>query len=99
MKQLTREEAIALHDSDVWKAWTPMERASFQMVQDKLCMPFAEFHKAVEDVLERPVWTHEFGLNRDGLLKELAGLCDAPTMDEILALIPAEKLLIVEAAV
>ena len=97
MKQLTTEEAVALHDSGEWKKWTPLQLASFQMVQDKLCVPFGEFHKAVEEVLERPVWTHEFGLNRDGLVKELAGLSDAPTMDEILALIPPEKLMVIAA--
>lgn len=97
MQQLTTEEAIALHDSGKWKEWTPHQLASFQMVQDKLCVPFGEFHKAMEIALGRPVWTHEFGLNKAGLMEELAGRAGAPTMDEIIALIPAEKLLIVSA--
>lgn len=97
MKQLTREEAIALHDSGEWKSWTHQQRASFQMVQNKLSMPFSVFQESVSEALGRPVFTHEFGLNREGLTAELAGLKDAPTMEEIMGLIPAEKLLIVAA--
>lgn len=96
MKQLTTEEAIALGESEVWKTWTLQQRAVFQMVQECLCMPFGDFHEAVEKTLGRPVYTHEFGLNREGLQKELAGIQGAPTMDEIMALIPAEKLVTVQ---
>lgn len=98
MKQVTQDEAIAMHDGGAWKDWTDIQRASFQMVQDRLCMPFAEFHKSVEKSLGRPVFTHEFGLNRDGLTRELAGLQSAPSMDEIMALIPAEKLIVIGGA-
>jgi hypothetical protein len=94
-KQLTKEEAIALHDSGEWKKWSHEQRAVFQMNQECLCMPFGVFHEAVEKALGRPVWTHEFGLNVEGLKAELAGKQDAPTMAEIIGLIPAEKLLVV----
>ena len=59
-------------------------------------MPFDLFHKSIEAALGRPVFTHEFGMNRDGLTRELAGLQSAPSMEEIMALIPAEKLLVIE---
>jgi hypothetical protein len=91
MEQLSREQAIALHDSNAWQKWDAKTRALFQMEQDCLCMPFGEFHKAVEDALGRPVWTHEFGLNRDGLLAELQGKATAPSFAEIVAMLPAEK--------
>ena len=77
MEQLTTEQAIAFHDSGAWEKMTSQERAVFQMAQDKLCMPFGEFHKAVEEALGRPVWTHEFGLNRDGIRAELEGKATA----------------------
>lgn len=96
MKQLSRDEAIALYESGDWGNWTDMQRASFQMVQDCLCMPFNIFHKSIEAVLGRPIFTHEFGMNREGLTRELAGLSSAPSMEEIMALIPAEKLLVIE---
>ncbi len=95
MKQLTREEALAFHDSRAWEKLTPRERAIFQIDQDRLCMPFSEFHKAIEEALGRPVWTHEFGLNRDGLRAELAGEKDAPTFEQILGLLPANKTLVI----
>lgn len=95
MRQLTRDEAIALHDSEAWKAWTPQQRAAFQMVQDRLCMPFSEFHKAVEETLGRSVWTHEFGLNRDGLMREITGQASPPSFEEIVAMLPAGNTLIV----
>lgn len=91
MEQLTREQAIAFHDSGAWKRMSAKERAAFQMEQDKLCMPFSEFHSAIEETLGRQVFTHEFGLNRDGLRAEMEGKAKAPTLAEILAMLPAEK--------
>jgi hypothetical protein len=95
VKQLTSEEAIAFGEGGEWKAWTPLQRAAFQMTQEMLCMPFDEFHKAITEALGRPVYTHEFGLNREGLIRELAGQANAPSLDEILALIPAHKLIVI----
>lgn len=95
MDQLTREQAIAFYDSGAWKKMSVKERAVFQMQQDRLCMPFNEFHKAVEEALGRPVFTHEFGLNRDGVRAELEGQAMAPTFAEILALLPDEKTIVV----
>jgi hypothetical protein len=90
-KQLTKEQALAFEE---WKHWTPIQIALFQINQKLLCMPFDVFHKAVEDALGRPVWTHEFGLNHDGLREELMGLRDAPTFEGICNLIPPEKLIV-----
>lgn len=61
-KHLTQEEAIALGDSGWWKGKAAQEIAGFQLHQPRLCMPFDQFHKAVEEALGRPVWTHEFGV-------------------------------------
>ena len=57
---MTEEEAIKLAESKWWEHKTAQEIAGFQLVADKLCMPFNLFHKAVEEWLERTVWTHEF---------------------------------------
>ena len=97
MRQLTRDEAIQLGESRIYEDWTARQRALFQMQQDCLCMPFDAFHAAVEEALARPVFTHEFGLSREGLLQELLGQGDAPTFDEIIALLPPEKTIIVQA--
>ncbi len=59
-------------------------------------MPFDVFHKAIEEALGRPVWTHEFGLNWDGLWLELMGEADRPSnLADILALIPEDKRVLV----
>lgn len=95
MEQLTREQAIAFHDSEVWKQMDAKAIALFQMEQECLCIPFDVFHKAIEEALGRPVWTHEFGLNHAGLLDELRGKAEAPSFDEIVAMLPADKVLMV----
>lgn len=96
MKQLTREEAVALHDSRAWEAWSLRDRATFQMAQNLLCMPFSVFHEAVEKTLGRPVYTHEFGLNRAGIVKELLGESPPPSFEEIIGMLPADKLILVD---
>lgn len=95
-RQLTQEEAIAFHDSGAWEALSFRQRAEFQMSQEKLCMPFSVLHEAVSEALGRSVWTHEFAF-ADNLRAELFGDRVAPTFDEIMALIPQEKLIVVRA--
>ena len=99
MEQLTREQAIALHDSGGWEKWDYKTRARFQMEQDCLCMPFGEFHKAVEEALGRPVFTHEFAMNRNGMLAELQGKATPPTFAEVLAMLPAERTVVLTTGV
>ena len=87
MKQLTKNQAIALYEGGEWKDWTDEEIVIVQLYQDKLCLPFSRFHKAIEHVLMRPVWTHEF-TNSAALRAEYEGKRPAPTLQEIMALIP-----------
>lgn len=95
MNQLTKAQAIAFGEAELWKAMSLQERAIFQMEQDMLCMPFGVFHEAVEKTLRRPVYTHEFALNRDGIRGELLNGDPAPTLQEVMALLPKSKRLIV----
>jgi hypothetical protein len=95
MKQLTTEEAIAFAESESYVGMSYRELAEFQINQEMLCMPFSVFHEAVEEVLGRPVWTHEFGLNAGGIKAEIMGGKEPPTLDEIISLIPLEKRLVV----
>ncbi len=92
---MTKAQATKLHDSKFWEPMTYAERAKFQLFEPRLCMPFDVFHEAVEKALHRPVYTHEFGLNLDGLKRELCGIEQPPTMEEILYLVPADKQIIV----
>jgi len=91
--QLTENEAIAVSESGIWKEWTNEQIVRLQLFQRKLCMPFDRFHEAIEDVLGRPVYTHEFAFGGN-IEAEYLGTRSAPTMQEIIDLIPKEKLLI-----
>lgn len=94
--QLTKEQAIELAESGAWKEMNLRQRAEFQILQNKLCMPFDVFHEAVEKTLERPVYTHEFSsLGHDGLIAELFEGKKPPTLQEIMEMIPTEKRIIV----
>jgi len=88
---MTKDEAIALAESGFWKTLSYRDRAKFQLFENRLCMPFSVFHEAVEKSLGRPVYTHEFGPGIDRLRKEFLGEAPAPTLQEILGLIPADK--------
>lgn len=88
---MTKEEAIKLFKSEFWKDLSYKEIAIFQLFEDRLCMPFGIFHEAIEKTLNRPVFTHEFGLNREGLKKELLGESPSPTFEDIINLIPKNK--------
>lgn len=94
--QLTEAQAIEFHDSGAWERLPIAERAAFQLEQGRLCMPFSKFHEAIEHALGRPVWTHEF-VFPDRLRDEMAGRAAAPSFDQILALLPAGKTVIVAA--
>lgn len=95
VKQLTKEEAIAFYDNKLWEDMDYYQRAIFQMQQDRLCMPFDVFHESIQKALGRSVFTHEFGLNREGLMKELLGEKEPPTFEEIIGLIPEGKRILV----
>ena len=95
MRQITKKEALQIAESNLYSDWSFQQKASFQLRQDRLCMPFSVFHEAVEKTLNRPVYTHELALNRQGIIDEVDGIVGAPSIDEIIALAPEDKVLIV----
>ena len=97
MKQLTEDEAIKFAKSEAWKDLPDRQLVGFQLFQKKLCMPFSIFHEKIERVLDRPVFTHEFGLNYDGLVAEYLGDAPKPSFESVLDLIPKEKRMIIVA--
>ena len=98
MKQLSEKQAIAFYDSKIYEDWTPYQVVRFQLFQKKLALPLDLFHKSLENVLDRPVWTHELGMNRQGIINEFLGTGAAPTFDEIVGMIPQEKLILLNLA-
>jgi hypothetical protein len=93
---VTSEQAIRLANSNFWEQMSFREIAEFQISEERLCMPFEIFHNAVEKTIGRPVFTHEFGLNIEGLRKEIFGNRNPPSFDEIINLIPEDKRFIVK---
>lgn len=90
-QSIGREKAVELANTNWWELCEPREIAEFQLFTVELCCPFSVFHEAIEKALGRPVWTHEFGLNYDGIVQEFLGEREAPTMQEIIELVPEEK--------
>lgn len=88
---MTRVQAIELYKSKFWENLSYREMAKFQLFERRLCMPFDLFHKAVEESLGRPVWTHEFSLNIEGLRKAFLGEESPPSLEDIINLIPKDK--------
>ena len=93
MKQITRKQAIEIYKSKVWKEWSDEEIVKFQLYQDKLAIPFEKVHAAIEKVLHRPVFSHEFAY-MERLREEYEGNRKAPTFQEIINLIPKDKQII-----
>ena len=93
-----KEKAIKLYETEWWKEKTYQEIAKFQLFTTELCCPFDVFHEAVEKSLDRPVFTHEFGLNYDGICKEFLGGKPAPSLTEILSLLPSDKTIVINHA-
>ena len=83
-----------MYDDKWWEPLSHRERALFQLWTPLLTMPFGVFHKAVEETLGRSVMTIEF-VNVEGLKRELLGQKLAPTSEEIMALIPEDKRILV----
>ena len=53
-----------------WESDDPLEIAMYQIFEGTLLVDFPTFHEGLEKLLDRPVWTHEMGINYDGLCEE-----------------------------
>ena len=92
---LTREQAIEIYQSGQWEEWSLEQRAYFQIRTERLCMPFDKFQEAVQEVLGRSVWTHEFA-QPENLIAEMEGILPAPTWEQIIEPIKDKMILVVK---
>ena len=95
MRQFNKEEAISIYESKIWEQWSPEDIVAIQLFQNRLLVPFDKFHEAIEKVLDRPVWTHEFA-DQNRMIEEYLGIRNKPTFEEILNLIPEDKLILIQ---
>lgn len=93
---MTKQQALDLVATRWWEERGPADIVAFQLFEELLCMPWEEFHGAVQQVLGRDVFIHEFGWGIDQLRGEFLKEREPATLDQVLALIPPEKLLIAE---
>lgn len=92
---ITKETAIKMAKSKWWIGLDADVITAFQLFERLMCMDFSDFHKAIEESLDRPVYTHEFGCNVEGLKEEFLGKRPKATFDEIVNLIPKDKRIII----
>ena len=87
---MTEKQALALFESQWWVGKCEEDIVGFQLFEGRLCMPFSEYHHAVEHCLKRPVFIHEFAWV-SSLQKEFLKEKPAPTFQQICDLIPEDK--------
>lgn len=96
-RKIAKDAAIALYKSEWWKGRPAKEVALFQLTTIQLCMPFGEFHRVLGEALQRKVCDHELALNDEGLYRELIiGETERPSFEDILALLPPEKIVAID---
>lgn len=68
--------------------------AEFENICDIVTMPFSNIHQRVEELCNRPVWTHEF-IDPDGLRNEIISVASgdgtADPLEAMLSRIPEDK--------
>lgn len=94
--KLTKAKAIKLYKSNWWKDKTAEQIVKFQLFESRLCMNFSDYSAALSEVLDRPVYTHEFAW-LDLLQQEYLGKRPKPTLAEVIGLLSQEKLLVIAA--
>ena len=92
---MTEEQAIAFYESGAWQRMDDYQISVFQLSEERMCIPFRIFHKAVGVTLGRPVLVHELAHSAD-LLAEIIGTHEAPTLQTVIDMIPEEKRVILD---
>jgi len=92
---MTLDEALAKVDTRWWETASDREIVDFQLNEERLCMPFGEFQRAMESVLGRGVWTHEFA-NPQALRDEIDGKREPlDPIDSLAQIIGPSKVIVV----
>lgn len=57
-------------DNHWWESEDPVQVAMYQIFEKVLLVNFSIFHEGLEKLVGRPIFTHEFALNAEGLKEE-----------------------------
>jgi hypothetical protein len=100
--QFTREQAIAMYESGVWKNWTAEQVVRFQMFQERLCMEFSHLIRVCDDYIKTAKLCeekqHELMILKQDLSETRAGIDRTLThlkIDKPLALIIEKSLIVI----
>lgn len=61
MEQLSKRQAENIYHQQLWVHLDDEQKVQLQLFQRCLCMPFREFHTALENLLKRKIHLMEFG--------------------------------------
>ena len=87
-----RDNAIALANTNWWKGIGEKDFFKAQLFIAEMCCNFGDFHDAASVALNAPIFTHDF-INLQFLAQLLLGKdYREPTIEEIIGLIPANKI-------
>ncbi len=90
--QLTRDQAIAFSREVNWSSWSDDKIVKFQLFQTLSCVGFDRYHEAIENVLGRPVYIHELGIERETLIADYLERRPAPSNEDLLKDLPSSVL-------
>jgi len=92
---MTRQEAINLAETKWWLHVSKEDIFYFQANESRCCCPFSVYQESADHVLGRGVYTHEFA-DPTSLLEEAKGENPKRSLQDIIDLIPKEKLIIID---
>ncbi len=93
---MTEDQAKRLDESKFWENMSYRDKVTFQLFEDRLCMPFNVFLTALKESLGREVFLHELkSANIHNIEAEFLDGKNPPTPQEIIDLIPEEKRIII----
>lgn len=96
---MTREEAIEIAESGIWQEWSADRIVGLFLFdgEGRLFCPIDVLYASLRESFGRPVYTHELAESNIGNIREeFLRDREPPTLEEILDLIPEEKLIILD---
>jgi len=93
LTQLTKTQAVAFIETKAYEDLTYKQIADFQILQERVCVPFSVYHGAATEATGRCIMSDELyhPLGMKGIIIDLMKKAPISTFDEIMELIPAGK--------
>lgn len=92
MIQFSKGQANRILNSGIWQNWTPQQICTIQLFQRFNCVLPSNFFYSLEKCLNRKLTIEEFLMNRQKLIKEFLKGNREPTIEDVLKMIPEDKL-------